>query len=102
MYSGARLLKKIAILHPHLTTSLNVAELALQTESKAQDEKAKDGQEKTNILDELSAIGNYTAVFHVTFNHHNHIGRHCLPFIFLPLSWFSLDEVRRHDFVGGF
>ena len=69
VYSGARLLKKIALLHPHLTTSLNVAESALQTESKSRDEKAKDGQEKTNILDELSAIGNYTAVFDVTFGH---------------------------------
>jgi hypothetical protein len=71
VHSGARLLKKIALLllHPHLTTSLNVAKSALQTESKARDEKAKDGQEKTNILDELSAIGNYTAVFYVTFGH---------------------------------
>jgi hypothetical protein len=26
-------------------------------------------------------------------------GRQTLPFIFFPLSWFPLDEVRRHDFL---
>jgi hypothetical protein len=26
-------------------------------------------------------------------------GRQTLPFVFFPLSWFSLDELRRHDFL---
>jgi hypothetical protein len=52
----------MALLHPHLTTSPNVVELALQTESAA-------GQERINILDSLAAIGNYTTRFDVTFGH---------------------------------
>jgi hypothetical protein len=62
VYSGAQQLKEMALLHPHLTTSPNVVESALQTESTAR-------QERVNILDSLSAIGNYTVVFDVTFGH---------------------------------
>ena len=46
--------------------STNVVESALQTESTARQEKKK---KKTNILDSLAAIGNYTTCFDVTFGH---------------------------------
>jgi hypothetical protein len=62
VYSGARILQKMALLHPHLTTSPNSLKAALQTESMAQ-------QERMNNLDSLAAIGNYTTVFDVTFGH---------------------------------
>jgi hypothetical protein len=62
VYSGAQILQQIALLHPHLTTSPNVLESALQTESTAR-------KERTNILDSLAVIGNYTTVFDVTFGH---------------------------------
>jgi hypothetical protein len=62
VYSRARILKKMALLHPHLTTSPTVVESALQTELTAR-------QKRMNIIDELSEIGNYTAVFDVTFGH---------------------------------
>jgi hypothetical protein len=62
VYSGAQILSKIALLHPHLTTSPKVVQLTLQTESTA-------WQERMNILDSLRAIGNYTMVFDVTFGH---------------------------------
>jgi hypothetical protein len=64
VYSGARILQQIVLLHPHLTTSPNVVESALQTESTARLQT-----ESTNILDSLAANGNYTTVFHVTFGH---------------------------------
>jgi hypothetical protein len=63
VYSGARILRKLALAHPHLTTSPNVVKSALQTELTARQERT------ANILDELSEIGNYTAVFDVTFGH---------------------------------
>jgi hypothetical protein len=62
VYSGARMLQNMALHHPHLTTSPKVVESTLQTESTAR-------QEGSNLLDSLVAIGNYTAVFDVTFGH---------------------------------
>jgi hypothetical protein len=62
VYSGARILRNMALHHPHLTTSPKVVESTLRTESTAR-------QEGMNTLDSLAAIGNYTAVFDVTFGH---------------------------------
>jgi hypothetical protein len=62
VYSVARILRNMALHHPHLTTSPKVVESTLLTESTAR-------QERTNTLDSLAAIGNYTAVFDVTFGH---------------------------------
>jgi hypothetical protein len=62
VYSGAQILRKMALHHPHLTTSPKVVEYTLLTESTAR-------QERMNTLDSLTAIGNYTAFFNVTFGH---------------------------------
>jgi hypothetical protein len=62
VYSGARILRKMALHPPRLTTSPNVVDSALLNESTAR-------QEGMNLLDSLAAIGNYTAVFDVTFGH---------------------------------
>jgi hypothetical protein len=62
VYSGARILRSMALYHPYLTSSPNVVESALLNESTAR----HDGM---NLLDSLAAIGNYTAVFDVTFGH---------------------------------
>ena len=62
VYSGARILRNMALHHPHLTTSPKVVESTLLTECTAR-------QEGMNTLDSLAAIGNYTAVFDVTFGH---------------------------------
>jgi hypothetical protein len=62
VYSGARILRMLALLYPYLTTSPKVVQSTLQTESTAR-------QARGNILDSLAGDGNYTTVFDVTFGH---------------------------------
>ena len=75
VYSGARILRQLALVDAHLATSQKVVELTLQREATArQQEIIRIAAPETivppaNILDSLASIGNYTTVFDVTFGH---------------------------------
>ena len=75
VYSGARILKQLAMVDANLATSQKVVKSTLQTEATArQQEIIRTAPPETvvppvNILDCLASIGNYTTVFDVTFGH---------------------------------
>jgi hypothetical protein len=85
VYSGARILRMLALLYPHLTASPKVVQSTLQTESTAR-------QARGNILDSLAGDGNYTTVFDVTFGHKDSFKRRNDPPLFKNKVSFPLGE----------